>query len=235
MNDWERVPPERDLPPARHAQRREHLMAEITPKERRRRLSRKARWITGITVGAVIAGGGIATATTQFWDGGGAADTTNVECHDRADLNTSDITILRVGGRTPVDACAKEWRKGHVKKGVHAAPPLVSCLLKTGPVGVFPGAAGTCERMGLAPTRTASPAERARFEAVRRLDTDLHERLARCVSQPDAERYVRERLTALRLPGWNVTVTGYDARNRCTSYGLEPEHDTVRLVGIERP
>lgn len=188
------LPSDRDFPAGRFAVRRDHLMAEIAPESKRRRMSRRVRWISGISVGLVLAGGGFATAATQMhlWGGGGAKVTGQSACYtDRsADPDKSGLTAVVLHGEDPVQRCASEWEQGNVVEGVHRAPSLVACQNGHGIVAAFPGKEGSCGEMGLKPPRPVSSAERARTQAVARLQTDLQKHFGTCVHKRDRKSVV---------------------------------------------
>ncbi|MFI0485694.1 hypothetical protein [Actinomadura sp. 9N215] len=229
MNDELATPAERDLPGARFLARREHLMSEIT--QPRRRVSRRARWLAGLTGALVISGGGGAVAAGQLWDGG-ATDAQGTGCYAEASLD-ADLTVIDTTDRNPVETCADLWRRGEVKQGTTKAPPLRACLLDTGPVGVFPGDGGTCERLGLRPTRPASPQESKQAIAVRELHDDLAKRLnARCMPKEEATRLVQGRIAAHGLIGWTVSVPpDHDRNGRCATFDLDERRKRVYLIG----
>jgi hypothetical protein len=79
-------------------------------------------------------------------------------------LGTTAVQAIPSGGGptkvSPIDICAMLWENGILRSGEKVVgagplltnqpvPQLVACTLDNGIAAVFPGDAGTCERLGL--------------------------------------------------------------------------------------
>ncbi|MFC4909210.1 hypothetical protein [Actinomadura gamaensis] len=233
MNEYS-PPRERDLAPATRALRRRHLVAEISRPAGRRGVARRGRWIAGITASLVLAGGGAAVAGGLLNERVEQSLTTG--CYAHADRK-ADTTAIGSGTADPVAECARLWQEGKVENGRRTAPPLVACALDKA-VGVFPGDAGTCRRLGLRPWRPLTGAEKAQALALGRLREELVTRFtARCVTEQTSIKVTGERLTANGLAGWRVVTQGfghvYGRDGRCASLGgIDPRSRTITLTGM---
>jgi hypothetical protein len=133
---------------------------------RRRRGVRWTRRRVAVVAGAaalVVVGGGTAVAMLSFER---APVRSVAHCFP---FVTSDFTnpalgpdVAFSGGDTAaaaIDACTAEWATGALVPtppyagspgpSTQPVPPLVACVLPSGVVGVFPGPAQTCTRLGL--------------------------------------------------------------------------------------
>lgn len=162
-------PPPRVIPPARksadRAQLRRLPVTEPAAGWRRRR-----RWMGGLSaVALVLAGGGVATAVIVL-DAKPATVYDGARCYAEESDNFTpvfpgaDVSVLPDSDREVTDArareaCAQLWRAGYLPDPkVEAAaetsrpvPPLTTCVLPDGVVGVFPADAGVCARLNLPP------------------------------------------------------------------------------------
>ncbi|WP_242901852.1 hypothetical protein [Actinomadura terrae] len=233
MNEYS-PPRERDIDPAAVAVRRRHLVEEISRPAGRRRIARRGRWIAGTAAALVVAGGGVAVAGSLLGDG--VEQTLATGCYARADLQ-ADTTAIGTSTLDPIGECAGLWREGAVGEGTRTAPPLVACGMGKA-VGVFPGDSGVCRRLGLRPWRPLAGAEKARAQALGRLQKELVARFgARCVSERASVTFTEGRLAANGLTGWHVVtaefgrVHGRDAR--CAALGgIDPGTRTVTVTGV---
>jgi hypothetical protein len=216
-----RVPADRDLPPGRKLQLKEHLMEEIRTAPRRRR---RHRWVVaGLLVPAAL----LATLGAAKIIDGRAGDTTQTRCYLAASFN-GPVTIEDVpAGRTPVEACASLWHQGTATPYERSAPRLVAC---TGGGGddlawVFPLADPQgCGELGLdplrgddgrsVPARAADPVPPGQAEAkatAEALETAVHRRIGDrlyqgCVPIRDLEPVVRDELRRQGLRDWKLDI-----------------------------
>jgi len=216
-----RVPADRDLPPGRKLQLKEHLMEEIRTAPRRRR---RTRWVAaGLLVPAAL----VATLGAAKIIDGRAGDTTQTRCYLAAKF-TGPVTIEDVpAGRTPVEACANLWHQGLATPYERSAPRLVAC---TGGGGddlawVFPLAEPEdCGGLGLDPlrddegrpaaARAADPVPPGQAEAkatAEALETAVHRRIGErlyqgCVPVRDLEPVVRDELRRQELRDWTLDI-----------------------------
>ena len=144
------LPHARDLPPDRLAARRAHLVAELRPQRRRRRLL--------VAVPALLLAVG-ATAWTAHRLTREISHFESVGCYDRVSLD-ANVTVIDPQTTDPVAVCASLWRQGHVSTGTTNVPPLRPCVLESGAVAVFP-AADACAALGLAELRPTTSRARA--------------------------------------------------------------------------
>ncbi len=165
--------PLRTLPARRRQAARAQLEAVITGSGRRR-LSRPAP-LAAIVTGAVLIGSGTAAIAYQQFKP--VTNTSQARCYTVASLAGDHYTTIAaatpVGSKSParvrdaLPVCADLWRQGFLKLGApgigrpqdtlahHPVPRLVECTMPDGTAAVFPGGAGTCEKLGLA--RASNP------------------------------------------------------------------------------
>ncbi|MGI8696176.1 MAG: hypothetical protein ACR2JQ_05935 [Mycobacteriales bacterium] len=172
MIDIGDVPPSRPMSPAARA-RCLHLINSIHQDERRRRRRRRTLGTAATLITAAATTGGVAVAQ-HVLKPAPVTDKSVAHCYSaptRASGTGSypgtDIGIAPANGDGPVPiqnavaACSLPWRDGilrvgaarpHIPDGkVHPVPHLIGCTLEDGTAAVFPGDAGTCERLGLPP------------------------------------------------------------------------------------
>lgn len=124
---------------------------------RRRRIRRR---LTGGVLAFAVAATGVAAASGVFESGTPEQlATTSIGCYSRADLKHADVSVIGVDAPDPVEAC---------RTMLKVTGPMVACA---GPaVMVFPGGAGTCQKLGLRPLPAEYGAARAK---VLRLDRQI--------------------------------------------------------------
>lgn len=126
------------------------------------RRRRKRRWLFVAGAVAVLVGGGAAgAAAAGFFR---VTDTSTGFCYSADSLGAVRVEYATADGNAAengLDVCAVYWRSGAFREGVpadpdavptgqgHPVPPLTACALETGQVGVFPGDAAVCGRLGL--------------------------------------------------------------------------------------
>lgn len=133
--------------------------------------------------GALSAGMGVLATTGAvgaYMAFAPVSDTSRVRCYtttnlgsdddyqgtDAAIANSDPDSSSPVEVTDPVGLCASLWRSGVLvadqgqpgapAAGTRTVPELVACTLPDGVAAVFPGGAGTCERVGL-PSTTSLP------------------------------------------------------------------------------
>jgi hypothetical protein len=129
-------------PDARWRQRKDHLVEELRRAARRRRRRRLAA-IVLVPVAALglVAAALVVSRTPRI--------TAHLGCYAGPSVE-ADTTVVDADGRPPTAICAELWARGEVDPATRTAPSLEACVLRTGPVGVFPAdPPGVCERLGL--------------------------------------------------------------------------------------
>jgi hypothetical protein len=237
MNDETRIPAQRDLPPGRLQQRKEHLVREVSMWNRTAR--RRRRRLVLVLVPAVVA----VLALTGFTTYALTREPTHLEsvgCYATAELD-GNIAVINADGRDPTAICAELWREGDMGPGP-APERLAACVLETGAVGVFPSSgAGTCEQLGLADLPLTYAAEAERFAALRdaivaKLGTPpsgASEGDLKCVREEEARAFIRQELEAHGYEDWDIEVIGDGFAGRpCAEVlvGFDGEGKVVSLV-----
>lgn len=230
------LPADRDLPPGRLWQRKEHLMKELIRMEREaarpgRAPGRRRRWLVLILAPAAalaVAAGAyaiIAHSAQDVVDG--------IGCYAAASTE-SDTTVVVADGRDPVEVCAELWEEGVVAEGAHQAPPLVACVPPEGrAVAVFPGDQGTCEELGMSslPPGYREAAERfsaMREEMVRRTQPKAPDD---CLGVEEARAIAREVLDAHGFDEWVIEVGPAPSGDTdCVTVAFDPPGRSVILI-----
>jgi hypothetical protein len=232
-----RLPANRDLPPGRLWQRREHLVKELILLEResarpRHAPGRRRRWLAlvlapaaafGVAAGAYAV---IAHSAQDVVDG--------IGCYSEASTK-SDTTVVVADGRDPVEVCAELWEEGIVADHAREAPPLVACVPPEGrAVAVFPGEDGTCEELGMAPLPTGYRKAAERFSAMRE---DLVRRTQPkspddCLGVEGARAIAREVLDAHGFSDWVIEVGPAPSGEgqSCVTVAFDPPNRSVMLL-----
>jgi len=232
-----RLPADRDLPPGRLWQRKEHLVKELVRMEREtarpgRAPGRRRRWLAlvlapaaalGVTAGAYAI---IAHSARDVVDG--------IGCYAEASTQ-SDTTVVVADGRDPVEVCAELWEEGVVAEGVGEVPPLVACVPpEDQAVSVFPGEQGTCEELGMSPLPAGYRKAAARFSAMRE-DLVLRTQPTApddCLGVDEARAIAREVLDAHGFTDWAIEVgppPSEDGR-ACVTVTFDPPGRAVVLI-----
>jgi hypothetical protein len=236
MNDETRIPAQRDLPPGRLQQLKEHLVTEVSMWDRAAR--RRRRRLALVLVPAILA----VLAVTGFTTYALTREPTHIEsvgCFETAELD-GNLAVVNADGRDPTAICAELWRQGAM--GHRPAPEsLAACVLETGAVGVFPSSReDTCEQLGLADLPPTYAAEAERFAALRdaifaKLGLPPSGSSAgdlKCVSEREARSFVRRELDARGYEDWGIEVlrAEFTAELPCVDVGFDGEQKVVILV-----
>jgi hypothetical protein len=174
---------------------------------------------------------GIAARYEWFQD---AAQPLVVVCYGSPSLNGHRI-VVPASERGNVDACSSAWRRGGFfnPTGQVKAPSLTACVLKTGAVGVFPGAADDpCAVLDLPhvrpPTGSNETADITRVE-----DHVVGEFLDQCTGRLQAVAAVRRELDRYGLTTWKVVVLQqFTAAEPCAGLAGDTTGRTVRIVPV---
>jgi len=232
-----RLPADRDLPPGRLWQRKEHLMKELIRMEREtagpgRAPGRRRRWLALVLAPAAA----LAVAAGAYAIIHSAQDVVDgIGCYAEASTE-SDTTVVVADGRHPVKVCAELWEGGVVAEGVHEAPPLVACVLPEGrAVGVFPGEQGTCEELGMSPLPGGYRKAAERFSAMRE---DMVRRTQPrapddCLGVEEARAIAREVLDAHGFTEWAIEVDPWAPSGEdrvCVTVAFDPPDRAVILI-----
>lgn len=232
-----RLPSDRDLPPGRLWQRKEHLVKELVRMEREtagpgRAPSRRRRWLAlvlipaaalGVTAGAYAI---IARSAQDVVDG--------IGCYAKASTQ-SDTTVVVADGRHPVEVCEELWEEGVVAEGVSEAPPLVACVPPEDPaVSVFPGEQGTCEELGMSPLPAGYRKAAERFAAMREEMVRRTQPRAPddCLGVEEARAIAREVLDAHGFGDWVIEVSPAPSEGGrvCVTVAFDPPDRAVILL-----
>lgn len=217
------LPHARDLPPDRLAARRAHLVAELRPQRRRRRLL--------VAVPALL----LAVAATAWTAHRLTREVSHFEsvgCYDRVSLD-ANVTVIDPQTTDPVAVCASLWRQGHVSTGTTNVPPLRPCVLESGAVAVFP-APDACAALGLA---EPPPDYLARSRRLGELRAALRAVVpGRCPSAEQAAGAVRRELDARGLRDWRVERGSepFGDERPCASLAIDGAAKTVTVVATPR-
>jgi hypothetical protein len=202
------IPAERDFPPGRHERRARHLVHELSASRRRRRL---VFTLVPAVVVLLTAATGF-TAYTLLRTEPSHFET--IGCFDRADLS-ANVSIVGADGRGAVAQCRELWLQGGV--GDRAPASLAACVLKTGPIGVFPSVDDrTCERLGLADLSARGAAEGQRFVRMREAiyaeigtpPSGSSSGSSHCIGEARARAIVRRVLDVHGYRDWTVRTVG---------------------------
>lgn len=149
---------------------------------RRRRIRRR---LTIGVLGFAVAATGVAAASGVFSTPEQLASS-GVACYDRASLD-GGASVLSPGEATPIATC---------RRVLHIKGPMVACAAES--VAVFPGRAGTCEKLGLRPLPATYTTARAKVLKLERRVTAIES--SGCIP---TEQFARRVQTLLdRTPGW---------------------------------
>jgi hypothetical protein len=187
----------------------------------RRRGRLRRRLVVG-GLGIAIAASGVAAAAGVFQSGTPEQlATSGIGCYDRPDLEHANVTVLATGADAPVTAC---------RRALHLTGPMVACA---GPaVVVFPGAAGTCERLGYEPL---APSYFAAQRKVRRLagKVDAIEAQHDCWAPRALARRVQRLLDGLPAwRGWHAEVRRTTDEGPCGTVSHMLDDGTRSLDGV---
>lgn len=229
MSELLDLPADPRPPEPRWRQRKDHLVEELRRASRRRRRRRLAAAVLlPVAVLSLVAAAVVISRSPRI--------TAHLGCYAAPSVE-ADTTVADADGRPPTAICAELWASGAIYPGTRTVPPLEACVLRTGPVGVFPAdPPGVCERLGLAPLRTegyhttTGRIGALRDALVRRVNPDR-----RCLDEAAATATVRRELDRRGFGDWTVKVEpGSFAGNRpCAAFGLlEREHQVILDGGL---
>jgi hypothetical protein len=161
---------------------------------RRRRIRRR---LTGGVLAFAVAASGVAAASGLFESGTPEQlASAGIGCYDRASFHDANVTVLSTGVSTPIETC---------RRVLHIKGPMVACAGQA--VLVFPGEAGTCEKLGFKPLGPEYFATRRRVNALNR-ELQRVEASVDCWEPYELSRRVRRLLE--RTPGWSGWTTRVD-------------------------
>jgi hypothetical protein len=230
--------PERQEPTAAWIERRrDHLLAELGRQPARER--RRRRFVLVLVPAIIVLLG--ATAFTTFSLTREARHLESVGCYDRADL-AANAAIVSANSRSPIAICGEVWQQGALGKPI--PPRLEACVLGSGAIAVFPGPAGTCGRLGLAPLPASYAAAARRFGALRdeivaKLGTPASgaaRRGPQCVGEAQAVAFVHKALSRHGYRGWKVRIAGghFSSARPCAEPSFDTGAKTVYLIPARR-
>ncbi len=143
----------------------------------RQEMARRPWWrrrvvVASIGLGTALATAGAMTAYVAFRE---PTERGVATCYGSASTDSDtvrvDVAVAAPDGRGPaviddaVQLCTQAWRDGLLDADVSQStlvdsqrvPDLVACTMPDGSVGVFPGKAGTCQRLDLPAIEQLSP------------------------------------------------------------------------------
>jgi hypothetical protein len=192
----------------------------------------RRRWRAGAIGAAIVAVALVGAAATWIVQRPSNRQDT-VNCFASASLD-GDVAQPAAAGGDPVEACREIWRTGDFKDWGNPSS-LAACVLNGGDIGVFPGDASVCDRLGLPRLVTDDGTGDPQVaELIDSLTLDLT--LPNCVDVAEAADLVRERLDQLGLEGWVLIAPATTVADRpCTSIAFDPPAKTITLVPIPGP
>jgi hypothetical protein len=158
-----------------------------------------------------------------------------VACYSRPALSGT-ISVVSSGTGGPAAACADLWQPGgSLNPGGGRPPQLVSCVMPTGIVGVFPSAQGvdTCGTLGLAPSDGPAQikGDDAAILAVQEAVSEAF--LARCVGRNEAVSIAEQQLAGHKMRGWNiVAATPFTNGEPCASLHMDVPRKTISIIPV---
>jgi hypothetical protein len=188
-----------------------------------------------LVVGAMLVAGIAAVYVTSR----PTTDPLSVGCYRTLDQN-ADIAILPLAGSEvkPAERCAAEWRSAF---GVDVPPELITCVVRDGGLGIFPGKEGldaetTCAAIGASTPRSgtyggktasevrawAGDVESAYIQASKKRDD--------CLSEAVLAALIRESFDRWDFETWTVSRVESDGDLRCASYSVDSVNAVVILV-----
>ena len=161
--------------------------------------------------------------------------TLSVGCYAEARVDAATFVIQAPDGGA-VSACADLWRQGVFGADRTQPPPLAACVLPSGPVGVFPGAAA-CAELGLDPAESPTAQQQRQSAKVAALTNRLQEASGPgCLTPGDGRALVLRLYDELGLAGWTVVDPpgGFPAERPCASFSVDEPSRRVILVPLAR-
>jgi len=204
---------------AKVAARRRALEAEL---EASGRLARRTPRRLALAVLALVALGGGGAWAAGVFSAEDIAINAGVGCYEQPSLR-GGVAIFQ-SAANPVDKCARVWREGDLglrlkrleregkiePRPERYSPSLVACASQDGPVRVFPGSDGLCDRLGLEPLpddyAALGRAHARAYAALHRVG-ELVPATTECPSPGAAAARVRSRLPE-RYTDVEVTIDG---------------------------
>lgn len=193
---------------------------------RRRGVGRAGRLVAVAAVGAAAAAAAFAVTRQP-------TQTTTVGCYAAA-APDADVAVVGLDGRTPTEACAAVWEEGAIGSG--PTPPLQTCTLPSGGIGVVPGGTpAVCRRLGPNAAAASSPSTTGEVAALQQALAAAG-RAAPCVSPDDARVTARQELDRRGMQDWRVedgegvAGGGFDDARPCAGFAVDEPERTVVLV-----
>jgi hypothetical protein len=201
MTDELFIPAERDPPPERLQQRKEHLVREVALSYARRE-RRRRRWLFSALVPAIVLFLG-ASSVAAWVLTRPATEFEGLGCFEQADVK-GNVAIVSPDGRDPLVICAEIL--AHIP-GVAVDGPedLAACVSEDGAAAVFPRTGPeTCQSLGLAKLDPDYAKRSKRFAELRealRVAVDF-----KCLGEEEARGAATRVLARLGFDGWQVKV-----------------------------
>lgn len=213
------------------------ISGNVVPfRTRRRRL----RVVTGIVVTAALGG---TAAVAALWERSPDEARALTCWSEPVAPPEAQVGLSWDGVDDPVEACTPAWTDG--KLGDDGPPdPLNACVTNDGLPAVIPGAAETCDLLGLARYRALDPTnESALADAgedplgLRAADALINERYNQqtCVGAAEVVRGVEQILDELGFIGWATSIEGTErALEPCATVALDNTTKTAVIVFLGR-
>lgn len=188
--------------------------------------TRGRRRIVGAIAATALVGGG--TAAAFFLRSDTPTDPVAVVCYEAADLEARALDVAAPNGLR-ADLCGPLWQDGSLGDG-GLVPPLTPCVLDGGGLGIFPGDATVCEKLGL-----ALAVDLPSLDTVASLAQQLQAfTLSRPCPNVDATRDRALRvLEDLELSDWTVTASSARSPDRpCGTTSVVADERRVVVIAV---
>lgn len=158
-----------------------------------------------------------------------------VGCYRSASLTADRVVIPASSDARAEELCRVAWEPGgeFASDSGGIPPPLTSCVLDSGALGVFPSAESgdLCQQLDIAPPDT-SLIENGN-ELIDLQDALVGQFLDVCLDQQAGTAIVQRELDSRGLEDWRVTnAQPFTADRPCASLAIDPNTLTVELVPI---
>ncbi len=190
------------------------------------------RWVWALLALAAVVTTAAAYVVTRDVD-----EPLDIGCFREALFPGSDAVALPASVDTPAEVlCREVWEPGgeFAEDTGGTVPPLATCVLDTGIIGVFPHLpnADVCARLGAAEPDPASiDANRAIIELADAIAAPFR---GRCLDLAAATAVVQGEFDERGLSDWRVIVTVPASPERpCASLAFDVPAKTVELVFVE--
>jgi hypothetical protein len=182
-----------------------------------------------VLLATAVALAALAAAAAAYVHNRQPSHTLDIGCYSAARGQTNVFVVVTRRAEA-VEACWDLWRSGKFAP-VPTPTRLTSCVLESGSVGVFPGGADVCAKLGR-PLAGPPPADAGAI-------ADMRDRLVKanrdCLEPGEARRLAEELFDKYALDGWTTSpAPNYDASRPCTEFSIDEVARRVTLVPAAR-